>query len=151
MRVILTSDVPGTGRRGDVLAVPDGFARNYLIPGGLAQLATPAVVARQARRQKQQVLAQAKQLADRQRLAEKLSHTPITVTAAANQRGRLYGAVTAQQVMTALSRQGLAVEPDWVSFPKPIDQLGSATAVINLGRHLSVTVPVTVVTALDHA
>lgn len=150
MRVILTADVPGTGRRNQVLTVPDGFARNFLLPHGFAQLATPDVVKRQQQSQQQQIQAQSRQLAERQELAERLRRARVTVAATANEQGRLYGTVSAEQVAAVLQRQGLAVERSWIAWARPIDRLGPTTVTVNLGHNLISTFSLTVIRKADH-
>ncbi|MBI4090050.1 MAG: 50S ribosomal protein L9 [Candidatus Kerfeldbacteria bacterium] len=151
MRVILKTDVPGTGRRGQTLTVPDGFARNYLLPRGFAQLATSQLVQQLERQRQRQQVAESEQQADRRRLLEQLQRLRLTVAAPANPQGRLYGAVTSEQVQAALRFHGVVVDRASVAWPQPIDRLGPAAVTIDLGRGLRASVPLTVVAEGTHA
>jgi large subunit ribosomal protein L9 len=133
MKIILQQDVEKLGDKGTVHTVKDGFARNYLIPQGLAKMATPGELRhldeiRQV--QERKIVKQEQQL---QSLADRLAGLTLTFTARAGDQGRLYGSVTAGDVAERLSTT-LKHEIDRrkVVLDEPIRHLGEHTVTINL-------------------
>jgi large subunit ribosomal protein L9 len=146
MKVILKQTVPNVGKEGQVVKVKDGFARNFLFPRGMAVVAdkaqTKVLEARNARLEKQ--LSETKDAAAA--VAEKLGgkHVRIEVRSGAN--GRLFGAVTAQDIADAIKQQiGQDVDKKAVGILQPIKQLGHFGIEIDLHRHVDCKVTVDVV------
>jgi large subunit ribosomal protein L9 len=98
MKVLLKHDVPKLGKAGQVKNVADGYARNYLIPHGVAVLATPGAMKQADALAKAEQLRQAQLAADASALAEVLRRTTLTFTARAGEGGKLYGSITSQQI-----------------------------------------------------
>ncbi|MGQ9835055.1 MAG: 50S ribosomal protein L9 [Thermoanaerobaculaceae bacterium] len=142
MRVILNDHVPNLGERGDVLEVKPGYARNFLIPKGLAYEATPANVARFQAEQKRWEQRQAKEKASAAELAEKLSGVELTFTRRAGEGDTLYGSVTAADIAEALEAKGFVVDRRKVALDHHIKRLGTYTVELHL--HKDVNVPVVV-------
>lgn len=142
MRVILNDHVPNLGERGDVLEVKPGYARNFLIPKGLAYEATPANMARFQAEQRRWEQRQAKEKASAAELAEKLSGMELTFTRRAGQEDALYGSVTAADIAEALAAKGFAVDRRKVALDQHIKRLGTYTVELHL--HKDVSVPVVV-------
>lgn len=143
MQVILRSDVPELGKRGDVLDVADGFARNYLVPKGLAMRATDGAVTQAAtmRRARDQRDAQDRSAAEA--LATTLVPKVITVEAKAGSEGRLFGSVTAADIVAAIDAQtGVQIDRRKLALGEPIKALG--THVVPAKLHADVEFPVTV-------
>jgi large subunit ribosomal protein L9 len=145
MKVILRQDVEKLGEKGTVQNVSDGFARNYLIPQGLAILATPGELRhldelRQV--QDRKILKQEQQL---QSLADRINGMTLTFVARAGEQGRLYGSVTAGDIAERLSAS-LKHEIDRrkVVLDEPIRQVGEHTVVVNLVGRLRPQVKVIV-------
>ncbi|GAB6877404.1 50S ribosomal protein L9 [Thermaerobacter litoralis] len=144
MKVVLLQDVKGLGRKGDIKDVADGYARNFLLPKGLAREATREVLnqiqQQEAARQRraQQELNQARSIAAR------LEGRTVEVRARAGEGGRLFGSVTSQDIVEALQRAfGVQVDRKRVELPEPLRQLGSYP--VQLRLHPEVTCRVTVV------
>lgn len=142
MRVILNDHVPNLGERGDVLEVKPGYARNFLIPRGLAYEATPANVARFQAEQKRWEQRQAKEKASAAELAEKLSGVELIFTRRAGEGDTLYGSVTAADIAEALQSKGFVVDRRKVALEQHIKRLGTYTVELHL--HKDVRVPVRV-------
>jgi large subunit ribosomal protein L9 len=143
MKIILRADVSELGKRGDIIDVADGHARNYLIPNGLALKASAGAVAQaQAMRRSRDV----RDAADRsaaEEIARQLVPKVIAVSARAGAEGRLFGSVTAIDVVEAVEAQtGIALDRRKVHLEDPIRELG--THRVNVKLHSDVEFPVTV-------
>lgn len=145
MKVVLLRDVPNLGRAGEVKEVADGYARNYLIPKGLATPATEglvrhAVETRQAAEQRR-----ARQLTTAQEMAARLQGATVTLRARAGQGERLYGSITAQQIAEAIAQQlGVEVDRRRIELEAPIRTLGTHSVKVRLGPAIAAQVQVVV-------
>ena len=145
MKVIFLADVPQVARAGELRDVSDGYARNYLIPRGLAALATAAAVREREEQQRATARLQAKTIEEAQALAGRLTGTTVTVKARAGKQGRLFGSVTPTDVATALKAElGQDIDRRRIEFAEPIHAVGTFTATVRLGADLSPTVTVVV-------
>ena len=140
-QAVLTADVENLGGRGTVVSVSKGYLRNYLIPRGLAQPATPGLVA-EAQAQAAATEAEREVAAGQAReLAELLSNTTLTITAQAGEDGRLYGSVTGQDVAEAIAEaRGVQVDKRQVVLPEPIRETGSYEVEVGLEGGVKATV-----------
>lgn len=143
MQVILRSDVAELGKRGDILDVADGFARNYLVPKGLAMKATAGTTAQAASMRRARDLRDAQHRAAAEALATALVPKVISVAARAGAEGRLFGSVTAADIATAVEEQtGAQIDRRKLVLAEPIKSLG--THVVPAKLHADVEFPVTV-------
>jgi len=142
MKVIFLNDVPGTGKKGEIKEVSSGYARNYLIPKGLAQEATPGHLKEFKKQQEIRAKKEEKKRQDAQNLAEKISGKTITVKAKAGEDGRLFGSVTAADLAAALLAEGIKIDKKKIELEEHIKAVGSYTARLRL--HPEVSVPITV-------
>lgn len=134
MNVLLTQPVPHFGQAGELVRVRPGFARNYLLPQGLATFATPhnlRIVEKHRQRLRQ--LEEARR-ADLLSLAGQIAQRSISITANANEEGHLYGSVSADQISAALKADNFAIEPDSVKIEGPLKELGLYTIKLHLGQ-----------------
>lgn len=125
MQVILRADVEGLGKRGDVVDVTDGFARNHLVPKGLAMRATPGAIAQAhaMRRARDVKDARAKEAAEQ--VAQTLVPRTITVPARAGTGGRLFGSVTSADIARAVEAEtGIELDRRSLLMDEPIKTLG---------------------------
>lgn len=149
MKVVLRADVDGLGRKGDVCDVAAGYARNYLVPKGLA-LKSSAGAERQAEAMRRSAaLRRAADRADAEEIAVRLAPAVLAVSARAAESGHLYGSVGPADIVAAVESQvGAVVDSKAVALETPIRETGSHTVLFRL--HDDVEVPVTVeVTAQD--
>ncbi|GIW89058.1 MAG: 50S ribosomal protein L9 [Isosphaeraceae bacterium] len=145
MRVILTHKVDKLGGPGDLVKVRPGYARNYLIPQGLATFATPHNVRMvEKHRERLRQLEEAKR-ADLQNLAAQIAQRSISIEANANAEGHLYGSVTAAMIATALRAENLPVEEENVRMEAPIRELGLYTIPLSLGLEVTTEIKLWVV------
>ena len=145
LKVVFQSDVRGIAQAGDVKKVSPGFARNYLFPRKLAFPATDAAL-KQWETVRQGTLAKAARKRDgAQALAQQIEAAACTLTAKASPEGRLFGSIGKQDIVEALSKQGVKLDKHSVVLPKPIKQAGSTTVTVQLssGVHAKLTVNVT--------
>jgi large subunit ribosomal protein L9 len=145
MKVILTRDVQGTGKAGEVKDVADGYARNFLIPRKLAIPATGgALKAVEQRKASEQKRADAEEAAART-LAERLATAPVVVTARVGDQGRLYGSITSADIAEQLSAHlGQPIDKRKIELDDPIRQLGTYEVTIRLHRAVTAVVKVDV-------
>lgn len=147
MVVILLKDVKGTGKAGDVVKVSDGYARNMLIPKGLAKEATQGNV---RNLEKQKAIAEKKRAEEKaaaQKKAEELEKITLIVKSKGGENGKLFGSVTSMDIAKALQEQeGITIDKKKIDIPGPIKQAGKSQAVIKLYQDVSakITVDVTV-------
>ena len=144
MEVILIQDVANLGYKNDIVKVKDGYGRNYLIPSRLAVIANESNRKQLAENLKQQAHKMAKLLADAQALAEKLANTVITLSAKANEDGKIFGTITTAQVSEALAAQGIEVDKKVISI-EPVKVLGEAVATAKLHREVKAEIKLNVV------
>ena len=145
MKVILTADVKGKGKKGDLIEVSEGYGRNFLMPRGLAELAT----ADNLNVKKAQDEAHARKVALEQQAAreaaEKLKECQVKLTAKAGSGGRLFGAVTTKEISDGLKAQfSIDIPKQKLVLDEPIKAYGSYQVKAKLGFEVSGTVYVTV-------
>lgn len=132
MKVLLRKDVEGLGKRGDMVQVREGYARNYLLPQRLATApsahATRELEAEKRRAEKLREV----ELADMRSLAQRVEDSSCTLEVRANEEGVLFGSVSAQMIAAALEKEGLTVEPKAITLEAPIKELGVYTVPIRL-------------------
>ena len=144
MQIILLEKVVNLGQLGDVVRVKDGYARNFLLPGGKARRATSSSIKEFEDRRAELEKAQAARLAAAQAEGEKLAGLTVQLTEKAGVDGRLFGSVTPMNVVDALRKQGFtSVEKTMVRFPEgPLKTIGDHK--VQVGLHTDVSVEITV-------
>ena len=143
MQIILMEKVINLGNLGDLVKVKDGYARNFLIPRGMAKRATPAAKAEfEARRAELEKLA-AEKLAAAQGVAEKLAGVVVTISRKAGVDGRLFGSVTNADIAEGLKAQGFDVEKSSVRMPNGPLKTVSETQ-LDVALHTDVVAQITV-------
>lgn len=146
MKIILTQDVEKLGSAGTVQEVKPGFARNYLIPKGLAQAATAGMLKQVEQRQAAEERRIAKQEAALQSLADRIAGLRLQFTARAGEGGRLFGSVTSGDIAEALSRElGEEIDRRKVDLPGGIHEIGEFPVAIRLVGRLAPQVTAVVV------
>ena len=141
MRIILNDDVANLGERGTVCEVKPGYARNFLIPKGLAYEATTANMARFRQEQKRWEEQQAREKASAQSIAAGFAGIELTFQRRAGEGDALYGSVTASDVAEALAERGFDIDRRKIVLEQHVKRLGTFNAEVHL--HREVRVPLT--------
>lgn len=145
MEVILREEIEKLGRRGDLVKVAPGFARNYLLPKRLAVAATESNKKIVEQERQAHLRREAKEIADAQGLSQLMGAVEVTIAQKAGENDQLFGSVTAQDIATALEKQGYSIDRRKVHLDEPIKTLGDFKATVRLHREVSIQVPVHVV------
>ena len=146
MKVIFNADVKGKAKKGEMKEVSDGYARNYLLPRGLAAEATADNINALKLKEKARAAQIEKEKAKAMENAKKLEGVQVVVRAKAGSNGKLFGAVTSQEISSALKEQfGIEVEKNKIVQAEPIKNYGSYTVKAKLGYEISGSVNVLVV------
>ncbi len=148
MKVIFNADVRGQGKKGELKEVSDGFARNYLLPRKLASEATTDNINTLKLKEKARQAQMAAEKAQAEEYARTLGAVTVTVKAKAGQGGKLFGAVTSQEISDALREQhGIAIEKNKIVQPEPIKAYGAYQVKAKLGYEVVGTINVMVIEA----
>ena len=145
MKLLLKKDVTQLGIVGDVVEVSDGFARNYLLPQGLATEPTEANMRSLAEERKLAEERRRKQREAQMDLATRLSEAEVTIAAAANEDGILYGSVGRREIAAALAEEGYPVDPTAVLLHAPLRRLDNVAVEVKLADDIRAEVKVWVV------
>lgn len=145
MEIILTSDIPNLGYKGDILTVKPGYARNYLIPQKLALIANEANKKIMAENEKQAAHKIAKMKEEATNLANKLNANPIRITAKAGASGKIFGSITTLQIAQVLSLEGYEIDRRKISLKFEIKEVGNFVAIIDLHKEVKAEVNLEVV------
>ena len=148
MKVIFSTDVRGQGKKGEMKEVSDGYARNYLIPRGLAAEATADNINAMKLKEKAKAAQIAREKAQAEENARKLEGVQVLIRARAGSSGKLFGAVTSQEICDALKEQfDIDIEKNKIVQAEPIKSYGSYTVKAKLGYEVSGSINVLVVEA----
>ena len=145
MKVLLCEDITKLGWLGDVVEVSVGYARNYLLPQGLAKVATEGsirAIAEEKARRAEQRINDSKRL---EKAAEAVEGAEAVVAAKANEQGHLFGSVTERQIAANLRAQGFEVANEIVQLPEHIKQVGTHAVKLKFAENVTATVNVVVV------
>ena len=148
MKVILQQDVKGQGKKGQLVDVSDGYARNFHLAKKLAVLATPENVNTMKQQEKAKKAQQAAEKAEAEATAKKLESLTVKVVAKAGEGGRLFGAVTGKEIAEALAKQhGVTINKAKLVLDEPIKACGGYKIKAKLGYEITGTVNVMVAEA----
>ena len=146
MKVVLRDDVENIGRKGDLIEVTDGFARNFLVPRGLAMKATKGVVQQAEAMRRNREARDARDREAAQALADQLTGKRIELRARAGEGGRLFGSVTSADVADAVRAQtGVEVDRRKTQLAEPLKELGVVEVPVKLHADVEVSLTVDVV------
>ncbi|MEJ6750106.1 MAG: 50S ribosomal protein L9 [Bacteroidia bacterium] len=144
MKVILKDFVNGFGEKNDIVIVKNGYGRNFLIPQGLATIATPSAIKMAEENVRQAAHKQAKIVADAKAVAEKLKDFKVTVPTKAGSNGKIFGSVTTMQLAQSLLDRGFEIDKRKISAPD-MKHIGEYKATITLHKEVSVEIDVDVI------
>ncbi len=142
MKVIFLKDVKGQGKKGDVKDLSEGYVRNFLLPQGLAAIASDGNVKQLEQQKSAEKKRKDKEKEDSQALAAKLGETTVIIKAKSGEGGRLFGSITSKQIAEEMEKQGLSVDKRKIVMNDAIRGLG--VTVISIKLHPDVTAQVKV-------
>ncbi len=144
MEVVFIQDVPNQARAGEIKRVSDGYARNYLVPKGLAEMATPEVLKRLHKIKAAGDQVRIRETQELTELAELLNDTSITVEARVNPVGRYYGTISSAMIASELSNAvGREIDRRLVEAGEPIREPGEYQVVLRLSNEIEATINIT--------
>ncbi len=149
MQVILKQDVEKIGQRGDIVDVSRGYVRNFLVPRGLAEVATPSKL-EEARRQMAEAEERNRRMAERaSEVAETLNKSVITIEARTGEDERLFGSITAANIASAIEKaRGVHLDRRRIKLDEPIKSLGTHQVPVQVHGDIEASVKVIVVPKL---
>lgn len=148
MKVIFNADVKGQGKKGELKEVSDGYARNYLLPRKIATEATTDNINTLKLKEKARQAQMAAERAQAEEYAKKLGEITVTVKAKAGAGGKLFGAITSQEISDALKAQhGIEIEKNKIVQAEPIKAYGAFQVKAKLGYEVTGTINVMVIEA----
>lgn len=145
MQVILREDISNLGKTGEMVTVKPGYGRNYLLPRGLAVVATPKNVARFEHEKRVIAQSAAKLLKGAQAIAHKIESTTLNIARATGEEDRLFGSVSARDIGEALAEQGIQIDHRKLHVGEPIKTLGLHEVPIKLSSEVAAKIKVWVV------
>ena len=147
MKVILLQDVKGKGKKGQMIEVSDGYARNFMLPKKMAIEATPDAINTMKMNDKAAQERIAREKAEALAVSKKLRDMTLTVTAKGGGAGRLFGSVTNAEIAEALAKQGVKLDKRKIVIADPIKNVGTYTVTCKLGYEISAPLTVKIVEA----
>ncbi|MGN0703375.1 MAG: 50S ribosomal protein L9 [Lentihominibacter sp.] len=146
MVVILLKDVKGTGKAGEVVKVSDGYARNMLIPKGLAKEATEGNIRNLEKQKEIADEKRAEQKAAAQKQAEKIGEITLTIKSKGGESGKLFGSITSKDIADALQKQeNIKVDKKKIVLDSPIKQTGTSEVTVKLFPEVSAVLKINVI------
>lgn len=142
MKIILLKDVKGLGKKGETKEAADGYARNFLLPGNLAQPATAENVAKLKRQSEEKTRLAVKELLSVEKVAAKLDGQTIEFRVKANNEGRFYAAISATAIAKKLKEKGFEIKKEQVLLAEPIKEEGESAVKINLNHNLEAEITI---------
>ncbi len=145
MEVILNQDIDRIGKTGHIVKVKDGFARNFLIPNGMAVPVTSANLKKLEQKKQQETLQLEKARRGAEELKAKLARLSLTIPVLTHEEDKLYASITAQDLATALSEEGFDIDKNSIVLEEPIKALGIYEVSVNLHPEIPAKVKVWIV------
>ena len=145
IEVILREDIKTLGRAGEMVRVKPGYARNYLLPQGLAYEATEGNKKRIAAETRVRTARNQAERAEAERFAATLSGVSLTLAGKAGEEGKLFGSITSQDIAEALARQGYTVDRRKIELEHPIKTTGAHSVAVRLHPEVNAELRVSVV------
>ena len=132
MKVVLLKDVKGTGKKGEIKEVSDGYAKNFLFKTGAAKIADNTSMNENKNKQSAQAYHKANEIADAKELAKKLQDKSVTLSIKCGENGKTFGSISNKEVADALEKQGFKLDKKKIEIKEPIKSIGSYQIVIRI-------------------
>lgn len=146
MKVILTKDVKTQGKKGDVIEVSDGYARNFLFKNNLAEQASATALNSIKLQKEAETRHKAAEKAEAAALAKKIAETPVTVTVKTGANGKLFGSLNTQSIADAMAKAGLVLDKRKIVLSEPIKSAGIHKITVKPYAEISAVLTLNVVT-----
>lgn len=147
MKVILKEDVKKLGKKGDIVKVADGYGRNYLLPKGLAEVATESNLNELKNKEKVRKRKEKERIAEARELAARLEKEKFVISVKAGENGRLFGSVTTKDIAEAVKKAGYEIDKRKIDLNEHIKSLGTHRVNVKIYEDISATLKVQVVEA----
>lgn len=145
MKIILKEDVPNLGKAGQIISVKDGYARNFLLPRGLALVADEKNM-KLLEYQKRKIEEEAKKKRqDAESVAQRLSEIQLTIKAKAGEDQKLFGSITSKDIAEALEKEGFSIDKKQINILEPIKRLGEYDVEVKLQSNINAIVKVNII------
>ncbi|MFV9510327.1 50S ribosomal protein L9 [Tepidibacillus sp. LV47] len=145
MKVIFLQDVKGQGKKGEIKEVADGYARNFLLPRGLAKEATKSNINELNAYKSSEQKRKAQELEQAKKLAKELEQLTVTIPSKSGEGGKLFGAVTAKQIADQLKQMKIQIDKRKILLDEPIRSLGYTHVPVKIHKEVTATIKVHVV------
>ncbi len=145
MKVILKQDVKGTGKKGEILDVSDGYAKNFLLKKGLAEQASSVAVNSLKLQKEAEERRRAEEIREIRELAKRMDKSKVTVSIKCGENGKVFGSVTSKEIASRLEEQGFNVDKKKILLKDAIKTVGDYTVEVRLMEGVSAKVFVTVI------
>jgi len=145
VEILLMDAVEGLGIEGDVVSVTDGYARNYLFPKGIAAEVTEGKKRQIEKKRIERLEQLSKEKGSAEKLAEKLENVSCTIAVKTGEEGKLFGSVSAPQILEKLKEQGFEFERNQLALEKPLHELGVFDVELTLHPEVAATLKVWIV------
>ena len=145
MKVILKQDVKGTGKKGEILDVSDGYAKNFLLKKGLAEQASSVAVNSLKLQQEAEARKKAEEIREIRELAKKMDKSKVTVSIKCGENGKVFGSVTSKEIASKLSDLGFDIDKKKILLKDALKTVGDYTVEIRLMEGVSAKIFVSVI------
>lgn len=145
MKVVLLKDVKGTGKKGDIVNVADGFGKNFLLKNGFAKSADSSAINENSLQKQAKAFHAEEERKAAVMLGEKLKGYTLTVPVKCGENGKIFGAVTSKEVSDRLKEQGFDVDKKHIIIDKPIKTVGKVSITLKLHQTVSIKLDVEIV------
>ena len=144
MKVILQKEIPTLGKAGEIRNVADGYARNFLIPRGLAEAATESALKDLARKQSDTARHLEREQASFEGMAEKLRSTALSFILKMGEKDQAFGGISSQDIVEKLAEYGINVEKSWIELEQSIKSTGEHNVKIKFPHHVAAEIKIIV-------
>ena len=145
MKVDLLKDVKGTGKKGEIKEVSDGYAKNFLLKNGAAKIADNSAMNENKNNQSAQAFHKATEIAEAKELAKKLEGQSVTLSIKCGENGKTFGSVSNKEVADALEKQGFKIDKKKIEIKEPIKAIGSYQVTIRIYPEITAKINVNIV------
>lgn len=144
MKVVLLKDVKGSGKKGEIVNVSDGYARNFLFKQGLAKEANASAINENKQQKEASAYHKSVEIANAKELASVLKTKTVNLKVKCGENGKIFGSITSQEISSALEKQGISLDKKKIVLQNPIKTVGSYTITAKIYPEIQATFKVVV-------